>query len=229
MQIYILKKALVLSFLILTLMLCFYFERNVVVSGYMSPVYQGNPEKKQVAFLCNVYWGEEIIPEMLKILEKEKVKLSFFLGGIWAKKHPEIVRQIKNAGHEIGNHGYLHKHPDLLSVKENEEEILKTEKIIEEICGYKTYLFTPPYGERGKNVLQAATNLKYRTVMWSIDTIDWQKPAPGAIINRVLPNLNNGAIILIHPMPQTLEVLPILIKKIKAKGYRIVTVGEIID
>jgi len=91
---------------------------------------------------------------MLKILEREKVKLSFFLGGIWAKKHPEIVRQIKNAGHEIGNHGYLHKHPDLLSVKENEEEILKTEKIIEEICGYKTYLFTPPYGERGKNVLQ---------------------------------------------------------------------------
>jgi len=76
---------------------------------------------------------------------------------------------------------------------------------------------------------KAATNLKYRTVMWSIDTIDWQKPAPGTIINRVLPNLNNGAIILIHPMPQTLEALPILIKKIKAKGYRIVTVGEIID
>ncbi|GAV23093.1 polysaccharide deacetylase family protein [Carboxydothermus pertinax] len=230
MKIFLFKRVfLILGIISFVFLLSIFCKQTVFVTSYLNPIYQGNPDKKKVAFLCNVYWGEDILPEMLKIFEREKVKVSFFIGGIWAKKNPDILKMLYNAGHEIGNHGYLHKHPDRLSIKENEEEILKTEKIIEELTGYKTRLYTPPYGERGENVLRAAANLNYKTILWSIDTIDWQKPAPDTIIYRVIPNITNGAIILIHPMPQTLQALPELIKIIKRKGYQIVTVGEILE
>ena len=230
MKIYLLRKVFVFAgFAAVIAFLCFSVERIITVSSFLDPIYQGNPEKKQVAFLCNVYWGEDVLPQMLNILEKEQIKISFFIGGIWAKKNPEVLKALVNKGHELGNHGYLHKHPDQLTVKQNEEEILKTEKIIVELTGIKTNLFAPPYGERGKNVLKAAANLKYKTILWSIDTIDWQKPSPRTIVNRVIPNLTNGAIILIHPMPQTVQAFPELIKKIKAKGYEIVTVSQILE
>lgn len=230
MRIYLIKRVFFFTGLLTLFMLLFFsLEKTIMVGAYLNPIYQGNSEKKQVAFLCNVYWGEDVLPEMLKILEKEQVKISFFIGGIWAKKNPEVLKSLADSGHELGNHGYLHKHPDQLSVKQNEEEILKAENIIKEITGYKTCLYTPPYGERGKNILKACANLNYKTILWSIDTIDWQKPAPSTIINRVIPNLTNGAIILIHPMPQTVKALPELIKLIKKQGYRIVTVGEILE
>jgi hypothetical protein len=70
------------------------------------PIYKGNPQKEMAALMVNVAWGTEYVPEMLKILEKEQVKATFFLDGSWLKKNPEVAKQIVAAGHEIGNHAY---------------------------------------------------------------------------------------------------------------------------
>ena len=195
----------------------------------MEPIYQGNANKKAIALTINVDWGEEYIPKMLEVFDTKNVKATFFLSGKWAEKHPDLVKDIYNRGHELGNHGYSHPHPDKLSVQQNIEEIQKTEQAIERITGFKTRLFAPAYGEKKQHVVDAAAKIGYRTIYWSLDTIDWQKPKPSTIVERIVPRAFNGAIVLMHPTENTVLALPEIIHKLKEQGYSFMTVTEIIN
>lgn len=92
----------------------------------------------------------------------------------------------------------------------------------------KTLLYAPPYGEYNDNVLRAASELGYRTTLWSVDTIDWQRPPVEILKSRVLKKVHNGAIILMHPTDPTNKALPSLIRELKERGYSITTVSAII-
>lgn len=201
---------------------------SIPASSGPTPIFQGNHEKSKVAFACNVFWGEEIMPDMLRVLADENVKVTFFIGGSWAKRHPESLKLIADAGHELANHSFTHPHPNRLSKTQNQDEILRTEKLVEEITGIKTRLYAPPYGEYNRIVLEAAQELGYLTIMWTADTVDWRRPSPEVIIHRIEGKLQNGAIILMHPTVPTIKALPELIRIIKAKGYTICTVSDII-
>jgi len=182
----------------------------------------------KVTFACNVFWGEEFLPEMLNTLDENNIKITFFIGGSWGKRFPALVTELANRGHELGNHSYSHPHPNLLAKDKNKEQIVRTEQLIQELTTLKTNLYAPPYGEYNDTVLLAADELSYTTIMWSIDTIDWQRPPSEIIINRVMKKLHNGAIILIHPTENTAKALPELIRQIHSKGYKISTVSDII-
>jgi len=205
-----------------------YSREHVTASAVMEPIYQGDQNVKAMALTCNVFWGEEYIGQMLQILQQENVKATFFIGGTWAEKFPQLVKKISDQGHEIGSHGYSHPHPDNISVQENMQDISKAEKIIFDITDKKPHLYAPPYGERGPAVLEAAGELGYSTVLWSIDTIDWQRPAPEVITNRVLNKMANGAIVLMHPTAPTVNALPGMIGSLKEQGYQLTTVGELL-
>lgn len=192
------------------------------------PIYQGSSEKKEIALTCNVFWGEEFLSQMLAILKRNNVPMTFFVGGVWAEKFPEITRKLLEAGHEIGSHGYSHPHPDRLSKADNLEDILKCEQVLMEITGKKPVLYAPPYGERGPAVLQAAEEAGYRTILWSIDTVDWRRPRPEAIVNKVVNNAHNGAIVLMHPTAPTVHALPQIIELLQEKGFTFVTVGQLL-
>ncbi len=194
----------------------------------LAPIYQGSEERKEIALTINVYWGEEYLPQMLQILRENNVKATFNIGGMWAEKFPELLKKIADEGHEIGSHGYSHPHPDQLSKAGNLREMMRSEKIIEEITGQEIKLFAPPYGERGNTVLEAAEEAGYQFILWSVDTIDWQRPAPEVIIRRVVQKAHNGAIVLMHPTAPTVSALPTMIKELKANGYQLVTVSELI-
>ncbi|MGB9813564.1 MAG: polysaccharide deacetylase family protein [Thermovenabulum sp.] len=193
-----------------------------------NPIYEFSTEKKAVAFTCNVAWGNEYLPNMLKVFEKNDIKITFFIEGKWAEKYPELVKTIKNKGHEIGNHGYSHAHHAKLNLNENKEEILKCEQVLFKIINEKTRLFAPPYGEFSKETIKAADELGYKVIMWSIDTLDWKNPGAQYIINKVTKKADNGKIILMHPTKDIIEALPIMIEKLKAKGFDIVPVGELL-
>nr|WP_232035547.1 polysaccharide deacetylase family protein [Methylomusa anaerophila] len=182
-----------------------------------------------MALACNVFWGEEFLPQMLDTLAQQDAKITFFIGGSWAKKYPEMVKTIADGGHELGNHTYSHPHPNNLSKEKNQEQIIKTEELVHSITGIKTNLYAPPYGEYNNTVLMAAHELDYRTIMWSIDTIDWKRPPAQVIKNRVISKLHNGAIILMHPTAPTAEALPELLREIKNKGYTVVKVSDILQ
>lgn len=195
------------------------------------PIFQGKTAEKAVALAINVDWGEDVLPEMLQVLAKENVQVTFFVTGRFAEKNPDLVREIAANGHEIGNHGYSHPHPDKLSVEQNQEEIQKTEKILREIGVETALLFAPPYGEFGTNCLQGAENCHYQTIMWSRDTIDWQEPAPdqATLVERIAGKpLENGMIMLMHPKKHTLEALPEIINAIKAQGFSCQKVSEVL-
>lgn len=222
--------AISIVFLVILLTLLFYGTDSKGVFNLIpsQPIYKGDENLKKVSFACNVVWGTEYIPPMLEILEKEDIQISFFIGGEWAKDNPELLQRMASKGHELGNHGYYHKHHSQLNLDENRREIIQTENIIQELTGIKTLLFAPPYGEFNHTTLEAADSLGYKTIMWSIDTIDWRREGAEVITNRVLKSPHNGAIILMHPVEDTVEALPIIIDGLRDRGFEIGKVSEIL-
>lgn len=193
------------------------------------PIYQGNKDTDKMALTFNVDWGEEYIPAILNVLETHQVKVTFFITGRWAKKFPELTQKIAEMGHEIGNHGYSHPHPDQISKEKNQQEILETEKEIEKSTKMKTTLFAPPYGEHSGRVLQAADELGYKTILWTIDTIDWDKSRTAEIIRaKVADKAEKGAIVLMHPTDRTLKALPNILQDLKNKKFQLVTISEVL-
>lgn len=194
----------------------------------LQPIFHGNSTQPKVAFACNVFWGEEFLPDILNTLAANNIKITFFIGGSWAKRYPDMLKNIAVHGHELGNHTYSHPHPNSLSKERNKEQILKTQDLVYDLTGIKTNLYAPPFGEYNDTVLLAAQELGYSTIMWSIDTIDWQRPPVELIKNRVLKKIHNGAIILMHPTEPTAKALPELINELKNQGYQITTVSDVI-
>ncbi len=209
----------------------FYQQKEVPVGSEKvhKPIYQGDTSKKAIALTINVDWGEEYVEEILSVLEKADVKVTFFPTGKWASRFPEKIKLIAEKGHEIGNHGYSHPHVDQLSKEENKQEILQTQRIIKDITGKDTTLFATPYGEKKQHVIDAAGELGYTIIFWTIDTLDWQKGRSAEVIaNKVINNAKNGAIVLMHPTENTTKSLPIMIEALKNKGYELNTVSEIL-
>lgn len=182
------------------------FRSTLPVIKKYEPIYQGDTESKKVALICNVVWGEEFIPEMLQIFRNTDTKITFFVGGQWAEKFPELAEMLAKEGHEIGNHGYAHLHPTKISREQNIQEIKKTEAILKKTTGKQTNLFHPPYREIDTTSAKIAAELGYRTIMSSVDTIDWQRPDPQVIVNRVETKIHNGAIVLMHPTAPTVNL-----------------------
>jgi len=226
------RRSIIIHFLVISLLIMLLVFLNsgeamsVLNRTKSEPIYQGNSNKPIIAFECNVVWGTEYIPPMLDIFKENDIKITFFIGGEWAKDNEDLLRRMVAEGHEIGNHGYNHKHHSKLSLDENRKEILDTEKVIESITGIQTKLFAPPYGEYNDITIQAADSLGYRTIMWSIDTIDWRRDGTDKIIQRVLKKPHNGALVLMHPTADTISALPVIIERLKEQGYSIGTVSD---
>jgi peptidoglycan/xylan/chitin deacetylase (PgdA/CDA1 family) len=197
--------------------------------NYYDPIYKGATDEKEIAFACNVVWGNEYLPDILKILEENNIRITFFIGGDWATRYPDELKAIYQAGHELGNHGENHKKQSLLNIEQNKREILKAEESIKNVTGVKTILFAPPYGDINKTVVDTAEGLGYKVIMWSIDTIDWNTKDYSQIIERVEKNKHNGAIVLMHPTEVTVKALPKLIESLKSNNYEISNVSEVLN
>jgi probable sporulation protein (polysaccharide deacetylase family) len=202
---------------------------NVNTMNYYDPIFKGAEDEKEIALACNVVWGNEYLPEILKIFRENDIKITFFIGGQWASKNEELLKAIYNDGHELGNHGYKHLHHSELTPDLNKQEIIKTEEEIKRITGVKTNLFAPPYGDWNTTVVEAAEAIGYKVILWSIDTIDWNTKDYRTILERVERKHHNGAIVLMHPTKVIVEALPEMIKNLKKHGYEIETVSDVLD
>ena len=194
-----------------------------------SPIYRGHPDKPMVSFIINVAWGNEYLPEILASLKKHQVKASFFLEGRWVKNNPELAKMIVSAGHEVGNHSYTHPDMKRLAAAQTREQLLKTNEVIEAATGKKSIWFAPPSGSYRDETVKIAAEYKMKTVMWTVDTIDWQKPTPDQLINRVISKIDNGSMVLMHPTESTAKSLDRLITLIEEKGLRIGTVSDLMS
>ncbi|MEW9121881.1 MAG: polysaccharide deacetylase family protein [Thermotaleaceae bacterium] len=237
MRIIILKKKQLVYFFIIgtILILALLFAGNKKISVFQTssirePIRNGDPATKKMAITCNVDWGNEVIPEMLNILDKEEIKITFFVTGRWASEYPELLLEIYKRGHEIGNHGYNHKVHSKMNQQENYLEIKKTEESIEKALGIKPRYFAPPSGDYGKETLAAAQALGYQTILWSIDTIDWKEGSTSEVIlNRVMKKSHAGAILLMHPKSETVKALPRIFVCIQAEGITLGTISYLLE
>ncbi|RFU61575.1 polysaccharide deacetylase family protein [Peribacillus glennii] len=196
-----------------------------------APIYRAHPEKPVVSFLVNVAWGNEYLQDMLSTLKENDVKATFFLEGRWAKNNPDLVKMIEEGGHEIGNHSYSHPNMQTLSSQASTNELQKTNAVIEAVTNNKVKAkwFAPPSGSYRDETVNIADSMGMGTIMWSVDTIDWQKPTPDVLTSRVLSKLHPGAFVLMHPTDSTAQSLETLIKQIKRKNLHIVTVTEALE
>lgn len=194
-----------------------------------APIYRGHPDKPMVSFLINVAWGNEYIPPMLATLKEHKINATFFLEGRWVKENPELAKMIVDSGHEIGNHSYSHPNMANISTEQMKEELSKTNDIIEATTNITPTWFGPPSGAYRDETVEIAHRQGLKTVMWTVDTIDWRKPSPQALIQRVMSNVHPGAMILMHPTEPTAKSLDTLITEIHAQNLKIGTVTKLMD
>lgn len=199
---------------------------SVFSDNKLEAIYCGNSKNNKVSLMINVYWGTEYIEPMLEVLENENVKVTFFVGGTWVASNNEVLQKIYEAGHEIGNHGYYHKDHKYLSYERNQEEIYITHKLVKELINVEMTLFAPPSGSYGQTTLSVASNLGYKTIMWSKDTIDWRDKDSEVCYSRATKNAKNGDLILMHPTEHTLKALPNIIKYYKDKNFILTTVSD---
>ena len=175
--------------------------------------------------------------QILDILRDNRAVATFFLIGSNAAKHPDLVRRIAAEGHQLGNHTY--NHVDLLKLDRDQiaAETDRAGNTIAAIAGEKPHVIRPPHGFRDPLVLDVMHRQGLRVVEWSIASRDWTNPGVETIVARTLQPVKNGSIILLHDgdgteasasRAQTVEAAGRIIKQLKAKGYRFVTVDEIL-
>ncbi|WP_205439412.1 polysaccharide deacetylase family protein [Halobacillus ihumii] len=162
----------------------------------------------------------KVLTQILDILEAEDVPAIFF----WQSRllySERPWKRVLQEGHIIGSH--TTKHPNLVKLpyEKQFEEIQNSITKIERITGSKIEYFRPPFGQYNADTIEAAKQLNVTPVMWRIASIDWElKEDPQQIMTNVIDHLEDGAVLLMHELKQTVEVLPELIKAIREKGYR---------
>lgn len=202
---------------------------TVLSRGRLVPIYEVKTSEKKVAISFDATWGTELTDEILEILQAHNIRTTFFLAGYWVDKHPDYVVKISEAGHEIGNHSYSHPHMNSLSEQGIAYELQKNEHLIQDLTGQRTTLFRPPFGEYNNQVISVATELGYHTIQWSVDSLDWKDLTSDQIYQRVMSQIKPGSIVLFHnAAPGTPGAIRRLIPDLKAQGYEIVPVSELV-
>jgi probable sporulation protein (polysaccharide deacetylase family) len=190
------------------------------------PIYRGNPAKPMVSLMINVAWGNEYIGPMLDILDAEKVKVTFFLDGSWLSHNKELAAELLRRGHEVENHAYTHPNMSTLSRARATAEIEKTQKLLKESLGVTNKWFAPPSGDFNQQTVEIAASLGLKTVLWTVDTVDWRNPSPESVIAKITSKAEPGTLVLMHPTASSSKALRGMIRGIKAKGLQLGTVSQ---
>ena len=202
-----------------------------MVNGKELPIYCVDTKEKKVALSFDAAWGNEDTRDIMKILKKHKVHVTFFMTGGWVKSYPDDVKMIQKAGHELGNHSENHLNMSSLSKEKMLEEISGVHNRVKELTGYEMKMFRPPYGDYNSEVIRATREAGYYPIQWSVDSLDWKDYGVESIISTVCNHkaLENGAIILCHNGAKyTVKALDEMLTRLEEKGFEIVPVGELI-
>ncbi|MGN7479122.1 polysaccharide deacetylase family protein [Solibacillus silvestris] len=206
----------------------------VLASGLKSPDKKAEAPKppkpksgKKIALTFDDGPHPKVTMQILKTLEKYDAKATFFVIGQEAKKYPEILKTVYEAGHEIGNHTFNHTKLTTLSLKQMKGQIQSTDAVINAAIGQNATVFRPPYGAYNKTIVN---QLNVPIVMWTIDTLDWKHRDPEKTVLAVNEQAKNGSIILMHDIHQTTaDALDTILSALQKQGYEFVTASELLE
>lgn len=165
-------------------------------------------------------------PKLLDGLKERNVKATFFVVGKNIVGNEEIIKRMDQEGHLIGNHTYDHVKITALKAEAACEQIVKTSSLVKEITGKDTEYIRPPFGEWDKS-LECGINLF--PVLWSIDPLDWTTKNTDQVVDKVVGEAEEDAIILLHDYyDSSVEAALRIVDILQAEGYEFVTVDKLI-
>jgi peptidoglycan/xylan/chitin deacetylase (PgdA/CDA1 family) len=199
-------------------------------------VARGPKGKQQIALTFDAGANADCFEDLIAALEAAHVHCTFFITGNFAQRMESCARAITKHGHEIGNHTWSHANLTKQSDALVREEIVRGEMLLSDISGRSPRpRFRAPFGERNERVLRIAANLGYRSIYWTLDSLDSVEPkkTPGFLIDRITSKSDaelDGAIILMHVgIKSTADALPAIIANLQNRGFKLVTISELLD
>lgn len=201
--------------------------------------YRAQGDEKVVALTFDDGPSPRWTPEILDILGKENVKATFFMIGEHVLRYPEVARRVAVEGHEIGNHSFDHKGIFFYTPEEAKKEVVDCEKVIQSVTGVTTKYFRPPKAWINDEEKAVFRDMGYKVILWSLNSKDWVTFDDKYIVKFLVRNVRPGDVILFHDSggvlgteggdrSETVKTLPMLIEKLKTKGYRFVTISEML-
>jgi len=207
-------------------------------SGCQGGYFKAQTDQKLIALTFDDGPNPIYTPQVLKILNDHQVKATFFLIGQQAQAYPELVQQIKARGHGLGNHSFSHAfNLSLMPREEIRREILKAQEVLFRITGEYPTLFRSPLGWVSRELEAVCHDLSLPIINGSIKAGDVSLPGTEHILSAVLDWVQAGDIIILHDAggfgfyrdrTQTLQALPVILETLKERGYRFVTVPELL-
>jgi len=169
-------------------------------------------------------------PKLLEMAAKRHIKLTFFVLGECVEQNPTVLQREVAEGHEIGNHSWSHPNLAKLSDADVRSQLQRTEDIIVKTAGVKPKLIRPPYGELTKRQrIWVNHDFGYKVILWDVDPLDWKRPGPSVVARRIITGTRPGSIILSHDIhPPTIEAMPQVFDALLARGFKFVTVSELL-
>lgn len=194
---------------------------------------QGSSDQPEIALTFDDGPSPAYTPQILSILQDNGVHATFFCIGEQVQDNPTLVAQEVEAGHVVANHSW--NHPDLTTLTDDQvhAQLSDTSNALQNADGKKPVFFRPPYGAINEDVQSQAAQLSLKPILWNVDTLDWELPGSDKIVNTVLANASNGAVILMHDgggdRSQTVAALPEIISGLKARGFQLVTIQQLVN
>lgn len=193
------------------------------------PIYSVNTDEKKVALTFDAAWGADKTSKIVEILTNEGIGGTFFLVGFWSEKYADKIKEIDAAGLDIGTHSNTHPKMSQLTSSQIEDELTVSMNLITSVTNKEVRFFRPPYGDYNDQLLTVANNLGLQTIQWSVDSLDWKGLSADQILARVKAGVHNGAIILFHNNSDNIvEALPQVIAFLKAEGYSMVNLSDLV-
>lgn len=165
---------------------------------------------------------------LLGLLRHLQVRATFFVVGRLVMEYPQLAQEIHLAGHEMGSHTFTHRNLSRLRDTEVLRELAVTRGMLEEITGGRSLYFRPPGGQYSSRVIDLGRRSGLSMVLWTDFPRDHEEENPDLIVARVLEQASDGGVVLLHSgVPATYEALPYIVRGLRARGYRFVTISEL--
>jgi len=216
-----------------------------VAAGYqsMSPTGQwyGNtftglvPGTRQLALTYDDGPNDPHTLRLLDVLAKHNIRATFFLIGRFVRQRPDLVKELVQAGHVVGNHTFTHPNLIFASAQRTRMELEQCKQAITDAVGQHSALFRPPFGGRRPGTLRIARSMGLLPIMWNVTGYDWKQKPAAFVENKVHRQVRGGDIILLHDgedtkfgadRSQTILATDHLIAHYKTQGYEFVTIPE---
>lgn len=186
-----------------------------------------NPEKKLIAFSFDDGPSRKNTEKILKALDKNNARATFFMLGQNAKYYPDLVKKVEESGNEVAGHSWNHPLLTKLGKKGVKKQMSRMNEAIASVTGSDVGLLRPPYGSINRTV---KNTVKDPLILWSIDTLDWKTLNADKTADAILKQARDGDIILMHDIhAPTAEAVKKVLPKLEKKGFQVCTVSELLE